>query len=420
MQSPPTPFQPLRTTSVERQTPHLEGWVPQPNARGTMDIVYSCASTIFVCVWVMLHLNVPAKHDSAWTRLLRKLRWFVLALLAPELLMLFAGGQWASAKRSVDDMKALGIEGWTSVHAFYADSGGFLLHAPDSKPFPVTARQIHYLVKHRYAQIPEITQEEIWDKSKADPFAKAVAALQSAWFVLQVIARGVEALPVTLLELSTIAIMTCTGATLFFWFHKPLDAGTPTSLKSELSVADILVEAGNAARKPYRYTPLDFAEPLAYTSSELPMSHLWGVQERPLPRIPNDRDSLLHNWKVVLIISVPTAAFGTFQLIAWNFVFPTRTEQLLWRYTCLGNGIILGLGCALEAGAIIASKYTVAGLHTFKDYKLRWPYKLLFFIPGILYFCARTIVILEVIISLRALPSGCFVKVGWTSFLPHI
>ena len=42
----------------------MEGWVSSPDNRGTVDILWSCASTIFVCTWVMLHLNVPSRKDS--------------------------------------------------------------------------------------------------------------------------------------------------------------------------------------------------------------------------------------------------------------------------------------------------------------------------------------------------------------------
>ncbi|KAI9725361.1 MAG: hypothetical protein M1828_003211 [Chrysothrix sp. TS-e1954] len=413
----------LSTTSRNQanSTDHqLHGWVGQPDTRGTIDILWACGSTIFICVWVMLHLNVPAEKDTQVTLWLRRLRWFVLALLAPELVMLFAGGQWASAKRSVSSMRARGFRKWSMIHAFYADSGGFVLQPGGSAAFPITAAQVQYLVEKEHIPLPSLTKKEIWDKSKADAFAKTVAALQSAWFTLQIVARGIQHLPVTLLELSTICLMTCTAASLFFWFFKPLNVETPTVLCTEATTAEMISTAGDKGSPTWEATPLDFIEPLAYTSTKMPFSTWWSVQERPLPRLPNDRDSQLHNWQVVAIISVPTAAFGTLQLIAWNFVFPTQAEQMLWRYTCLGNGIVLGVGCALEAGAIIFSKFTVAGLDTFNQYKLRWPWSLLFFIPGAMYFVARTIVIVEVLISLRALPVGCFSNVNWTGFLPHI
>ncbi|PSK42712.1 hypothetical protein B9Z65_5634 [Elsinoe australis] len=395
------------------------GWVSQPDSRGTMGILWSCSSTLFICVWVMLHLNIPARDESFITVTIRRTKWFVMSLLAPELVMLFAGGQWAAACRSVKDMKESGIEDWTMEHAFYAESGGFELHTADMAPFPVTARQLLYLIERGYVSRPHITRAEIWDKSKADRFVKVLAAVQSAWFTLEVIARAAQKLAVTLLELSTLCLMTCTAATLYFWFYKPLDVKTPNTLNSKVTMAEILLRAGEAGKAPYKDTPLDFVEPLDYTSTQFPLNRIWGERRRPLPRIPNDRDSLLHSWNVVVAVSIPTAAFGTLQLIAWNFEFPTRDEQMLWRWTTVANGIVLGTGCALEAAAIIASNYTLSGLRTFNEYKLRWPWSLTFLVPGILYFVARTITIAEVMISLRALPSTCFQTVKWTSFIPH-
>lgn len=206
--------------SVSKRPSGTSGWVSQPDQRGTIDIIWSCLATLFVCVWIMLHLNVPAQSDSNWTLFLRRTRWLTLAVLAPELVMLFASGQWASAKHSVEEMKALRYESWSMVHAFYADSGGFVLQARDSTPFPITAKQIQYLVVSKYMPLPAISRAEIWDKSKADRFAKYIACLQAGWLVLQVVARAVQHLPITLLELSTVALISCTAATFFFWFCK--------------------------------------------------------------------------------------------------------------------------------------------------------------------------------------------------------
>lgn len=367
----------------------------------------------------MLHLNLPARTDSQWTLFVRKARWLVLALLAPELVMLFACGQWASAERSVRDMHESGQLDWTMIHAFYADSGGFVLQAPDCVAFPITAKQVHYLVRQGHLPMPTITKEEIWDKSKADMFAKTIASFQAVWLVAQVIARAIQHLPVTLLELSTVALITCTGAALFFWFRKPLNVETPTMLNLEITIAEVLVQAGDKAETPFQDTPLDFVEPNLYTSSQMPMGQFWGVQERPLPRFPNDRDSRLHNLPTIIILAIPTASFSLLHLIAWNFEFPTREEQLMWRWTCISMGIILGIGCFVEAISIVVDGYTTTGLTTLNGYKLRWPTNLLFLIPGFLYMSSRLIVIVEVVISLRLLPSGCFEVVDWTQVLPH-
>lgn len=368
----------------------------------------------------MLHLNVPANSDTLWTITLRKARWFMLALLAPELVMLFACGQWASALRSVTDMREAGYRQWTMVHAFYADSGGFVLQAPDCKPFPVTAKQIHYLVQRDYLNVPLITRREIWDKSKADLFAKLVASFQAIWLVAQTIARAIQRLPVTLLEVSTVALITCAAFTIFFWFQKPLNVETPTLLEIGGTIAEILVDAGSKAEIPFEDTPLDFIEPRIYTSSQLPFGKYWSVRERPLPRLPNDRDSRLHSLHTIIIVAIPMASFSCLHLIAWNFDFPTRDEQLLWRWTCISMGIILGTGCLVEALSIIKDGYTTSGLTNLDGYKLRWPTNILFFLPGALYVSARLIVIIEVIISLRQLPNGCFEVVRWSELFPHL
>jgi hypothetical protein len=108
------------------------------------------------------------------------------------------------------------------------------------------------------------------------------------------------------------------------------------------------------------------------------------------------------------------------QLIAWDFSFPTEVERHLWRYTCVGGLVVLGIGCFLEAAAIAASNYTISGMQTFNNYKTRWPWCTLFLGAGLLYVVARVIVITEVMISLRALPESSFETVQWTSILPHV
>lgn len=265
------------------------GWVDQPNQRGTMDIIVSCVATLFICLWTMLHLNLPAPDDSDWTKLWRKLRWLLLGILAPELPMLFAFAQWASAKRSVKSMRNFGHTNWTLAHAFYADAGGFTLHPPDTKPFPTTAKQLQYLVEESYMELPAITSREIWDKSKADKLAKTIACLQAAWLVSNLCARAAQGLAVTPLELQTLALVFCSLATLCFWLSKPLNVESPTPLHLDTPISTILLRAGDAAKKPFRDTPLDFIEPQIYQSSVWSDGMLRWMQRRHLTTRPLQR-----------------------------------------------------------------------------------------------------------------------------------
>ena len=72
-----------------------------------------------------------------------------------------------------------------------------------------------------------------------------------------------------------------------------------------------------------------------------------------------------------------------------DFDFPSQFEQDLWRWTCVSMGVVLGAGCVVEAGSIVAEGFTTSGLTTLNGYKLRWPTNLLFFIPGAMYISAR-------------------------------
>ena len=49
------------------------------------------------------------------------------------------------------------------------------------------------------------TEAEIKDRGKSDSLAKALVLLQTSWFVMQCIARGIERLPLTHLEIATLA-----------------------------------------------------------------------------------------------------------------------------------------------------------------------------------------------------------------------
>lgn len=53
--------------------------------------------------------------------------------------------------------------------------------------------------------LPDVPEEDIKDKSKADALAKSMVLLQASWMMLQVIGRLVARLPVTLIEVNTVA-----------------------------------------------------------------------------------------------------------------------------------------------------------------------------------------------------------------------
>lgn len=69
------------------------------HCRSTWDIVWSCLTTIFACTWLAVHLNVPEQGRGWLWNFGCRVAAFVLALIAPELIIAFAWEQRAGAKK---------------------------------------------------------------------------------------------------------------------------------------------------------------------------------------------------------------------------------------------------------------------------------------------------------------------------------
>ena len=76
-------------------------------------------------------------------------------------------------------------------------------------------------------KFPTVTAEEIKDRSKADEFSKTIAIGQTSWFVAQCLARRLQHLDLTLIELLTLSLAVINGVMCFLWWHKPLDVRRP-------------------------------------------------------------------------------------------------------------------------------------------------------------------------------------------------
>ena len=85
----------------------------------------------------------------------------------------------------------------------------------------LTLEMLRELVKDPLFEI-QITQDEISDKSNGLSITTLV--LQSSWFIIQCIARHVQGLDLTQLELATLAVASLNGITCLLWWSKPLGA----------------------------------------------------------------------------------------------------------------------------------------------------------------------------------------------------
>lgn len=122
--------------SLPSETP---GYVTGPNVRGTFDILWSCLIILFLCTWTVQHLNVPEytpyrrktrieKIRTGVSEALRKIKWMLATIFAPEFILAKGWHDRMAAENSVKEMsKEEGSENWTLTHAFFANMGGFVL-----------------------------------------------------------------------------------------------------------------------------------------------------------------------------------------------------------------------------------------------------------------------------------------------------
>jgi hypothetical protein len=371
-------------------------------------------------------------------------------LVGPEFIVYFAVGQRYEAKMSVTAFTKAGYTSWTMCHGFYANMGGFVLHPRDSEPFPVTARQLHYLVVHKFVPYPTLDKKELEDKSKADGFAKLLTCLQITWLLLQLSARLVQKLPITTLELTTLTYVICGLACFWQWKHKPLEVTTPTPIICERSIQEILDASTNSEEQlslartrsgiPYsQLNPLDFVDngSPSWTFNVQPfLGFEFSKREFPAPRFANDRFPMIGLGYEVGLYMLLTLAFFAIHICAWNFVFPTTMERLIWRIascSILGSMIVIWIAEGIQDfhrygrwrrlfSRLSGNPTELRGREEAMmapDFVPTWEFWV--FVPSTtVYFTARAFVLVEMFVSLRAQPTGAYEDIQWSRFVPHI
>lgn len=99
----------LPLTATTSSTTITEGWVADPPQRGTFSIITSCILTMGLCIWSALHLNIPSKGQGTVQFWLQNVKWMLVGLLAPELVIFAAWRQYISARTLQHKINGLGV-----------------------------------------------------------------------------------------------------------------------------------------------------------------------------------------------------------------------------------------------------------------------------------------------------------------------
>ena len=115
-------------------------------------------------------------------------------------------------------------------------------------------------------------------------------------------------------------------------------------------------------------------------------------------------------------------------LAGWNFTFPTVTERILWRVASLQLlGLLLFYLIIITIGTyyykIIARALfgkEVTSMLGVAHVCPRWLLLVAYYPVIIAYGTARTYILIEAFVNLRALPLNVYTSVKWADFIPHV
>lgn len=336
-----------------------------------------------------------------WTRsetiiFRKKAFWMLITLLCPEYVTWIALGQWQKARR-YKEIFDMGDKSWTMQHAFYVDMGGLQLMLPNSARFQVSPsgtiiepeKGIRYDIRHddlilsvqnRLLKSPDVSASELKERSKNDRFAQVITVLQIVYFTSVTFGRVASRLPISPLEVSTLAFVCCAAFVEYFWWHKPLDMRSATVVELDRDKIDEFIAI--FPRLAFKMPEQDLAEKI---DLKLFFDRILG------------EDDMKENAKHAVWIG---CIFNGIHISAWFFIFPSLVEQRLWQVTSVTACASVGL---MWVATFI--RWRTLGL-------------VLSSLCAIAYCICRIYLVVEVFAGLRLAPAALYESPGWQNALP--
>ena len=336
-------------------------------------------------------------------------------------------------------------------HGFLTTMGGFILSCNGRLHHPLSDIMIKELIERDYIDI-SITEKEIADKSKGDGLSKGLVILQTTWFAMQCIARGVQHLPITELEFVTLAFVTLNLTTYVLWWQKPFNvqSAVPVVLKRTINDRDwrTIQLSGNIwnQRPPaVNGEPAQVGGTVEVKADEkqaagqhdgqgvigkvLRVIQGWiqligefatGTQDDVdlslAKRVPILYAGILNSSKAErnsnLLFAAVGIVFGAIHCLAWSYSFQSHVEQVLWRVSSIVIMVVPGAYFVYVAALF----FTTDGQSYFLWLLLQIAMPPLLF----LYFIGRIALFVLAFMSLRAFPPGAYETIHWTTFIPHV
>lgn len=280
---------------------------------------------------------------------------------------------------------------FTLTHAFFLGMGGFCIESPSKNRHQLTTTDVKQLkgkatIPSWMMELQLVKKSQIKDMAKSDTLTKFFACTQALWFVTQVGSRLSQNKAITLLEVSTMAYVLCAIIMYGFWWNKPQDCTSP------ITIACTEDALGKASRSTYK--------------DEKWVEFLWAGRKSFLDFDTSGFDEWAISGSTLLI----PAIFGAVHVSSWNITLPSQFELWMWRASalfCLIGPLVFILVTNLDL-------VNLENLGNHLVFESVIPNSLL-----VGYVIIRLFMIIEIFISLRALPASAYESVNWSTFLPH-
>lgn len=377
------------TVSPNATTDNLiHGWVSTNCGRGTIDIFWNSLFTIFLCVWTAIHPPVPCheqeRSNSIRTRIVKsKIGPSLMTLIAPEILCIVAINELVAARRTAMKINKIAGKSFTLTHAFFLTMGGFCIESPSKirhqlRPKDVVKFKGEAIVPDWMMELQLVKKAQIKDMAKSDTLTKFIACGQTLWFVAHAGSRLIQNKAITLLEVSTMAYVLCAIIMYGFWWNKPQDCTSP-----------IIIACTEDA--------LGKVSPSAYNDEKW-FEFLWAGRKEFSTVSSREFDDRA----VIGYLFLIPAIFGAVHVSSWNITLPSQFELWMWRASalfCLIGPLVFILVSGLMDRLVFSDMIII------------------FLVIG--YIIIRLFMIVEIFISLRALPASAYESVNWSTFIPH-
>ncbi|KAJ7751682.1 hypothetical protein B0H16DRAFT_1547998, partial [Mycena metata] len=355
------------------------------SCRSLFDIIWGCLATTFTCTWVALHQNVPDPELGWFSLLLRKLKMMLVTVIAPEVIVAFAARQLISALRISQEFNV------SKTHGFFCTMGGFV----SKEGYPVSRdKQLPVYM----SAIRAIKEADIVDKSKGDTLSKGVALTQGLWFVTKCAARVSQHLPITELEVATLAFAVISTFIRLSWWWKPLDVQQPLIVVRHNVELDL--------------DPLEGRPETAGTPTHDLVDRLFDMIGGPHDEYSPLSSTSVPSFYIAGVFGIGTI-FGGIHCAAWNASFPSGAEMWTWRISSATIAtypipIILITICGVVLDNALHADTLFVWLNSF------------LVIGTVVYIPSRFILIILPFTMLRAPPPRAFMDVNWSNYIPHL